>query len=113
MINKVTFSSNYKIFDKEIVREIIDIYLQEYPERIEKLTKNIEEKDLDNLLKNAHSMKGVTANFFDKETEEFARQLEIKAKDKNVEDLDLIFEKLIINSSKLVEELKKLRKEYE
>lgn len=113
MINKVTFSSNYKIFDKEIVREIIDIYLQEYPERIEKLTRNIEEKDMDNLLKNAHSMKGVTANFFDKETEELARQLEIKAKDKNVEDLDLIFEKLIINSLKLVEELKKLRKEYE
>ena len=113
MINKNTFYSNYEIFDKEIVKEIIDIYIQEYPERIENLTKNIEEKDLDMLLKNAHSMKGVTANFFDKETEEWARQIEIKAKDKDPTDLDMLFEKLVFSSLQLVEDLKKLRKEYE
>lgn len=113
MINIDLFNSNYEIFDKEIVKEIIDIYIQEYPERIESLTKNIEEKDLDKLLKSAHSMKGVTANFFDKETEELARQLEIKAKDKDPSDIDLIFEKLIFSSLALVEELKMLRKKYE
>jgi len=113
MINIDIFNSNYEIFDKEIVREIIDIYIQEYSDRIENLTKNIQEMDLDQLLKNAHSMKGVTANFFDKETEEFARQLEIKAKEKDTTDIELIFEKLIFSSLHLVEELKTLRKEYE
>ena len=113
MINKDKFYSNYEIFDKEIVREIIDIYIQEYPERIENITKNIDDKDLDMLLKNAHSMKGVTANFFDHETEEYARQLEIKAKDKDPLELDIIFEKLVFSSLQLVEDLKILRKEYE
>lgn len=112
MINKATFNANYEIFDKEIVKEIIDIYLQEYPERMDHLKKNIEEKDLDNLLKTAHSMKGVTANFFDKETEELARQLEIKAKDKDPEDIEIIFERLKSSSLELIEELKTLRKEY-
>jgi HPt (histidine-containing phosphotransfer) domain-containing protein len=112
MIDKTIFNTNYEIFDKEIVREIIDIYIQEYPERIENLAKNISENDLESLYKNAHSLKGVTANFFDKDTEELARMLETKGKDKDSTNLTEIFEKLKVTSAKLINELKDLKKEY-
>lgn len=112
MIDKTTFSANYEIFDKEIVKEIIEIYIQEYPDRIINLQKNIEEKDLESLYKNAHSLKGVTANFFDKDTEDLARQLESKGKEGDDSGIEAIFEQLKITSEKLVAELKELIKEY-
>ena len=112
MIDRATFTANYEIFDKEIVKEIIEIYLQEYPDRMTNLKKNIEEGDLESLYKNAHSMKGVTANFFDKETEEFARQLETKGKEEDASGLDDIFNKLKDSSERLIEELKVLMVEY-
>lgn len=112
MINKATFNSNYEIFDKEIVKEIIDIYISEYPERMVNLEKNIKENDLESLYKNAHSMKGVTANFFDKETEEFARQLESKGREGDASGLQEIFEELKKASESLIDELEALGREY-
>lgn len=112
MIDKATFTANYEIFDKEIVKEIIEIYIQEYPDRITNLQKNIEEKDLESLYKNAHSLKGVTANFFDKDTEDIARQLETKGKEGDDSGIEDLFENLKTTSEKLVAELKELIKEY-
>lgn len=112
MIDRATFAINYEIFDKEIVKEIIEIYIQEYPDRMINLQKNIEEKDLENLYKNAHSLKGVTANFFDKDTEELARQLESKGKEGDDSGIEDLFAELKVTSEKLVEELKGLLKEY-
>lgn len=112
MIDRATFSSNYEIFDKEIVKEIIEIYISEYPDRMVNIRKNIDEKDLDSLYKNAHSFKGVTANFFDKDTEEIARQLESKGKEGDDSGLEDLYTQLKETSEKLVDELKGLSKEY-
>lgn len=112
MIDRATFSANYEIFDKEIVKEIIDIYIQEYPDRMTNLQQNIADKDLESLYKNAHSLKGVTANFFDKETEELARQLEAKGKDGDASGIEDIFVQLKESLEKLIEELKVLGEEY-
>lgn len=112
MIDRATFSTNYEIFDKEIVKEIIEIYIQEYPERMVKLEKNILEKDMENLYKNAHSMKGVTANFFDKDTEEIARLLEAKGKDGDTSGIEDLFEQLKVTSGNLIVELAALGEEY-
>lgn len=112
MIDRATFNANYEIFDKEIVKEIIDIYIQEYPDRMVNLKKNIEENDLENLYKNAHSLKGVTANFFDKDTEEIARQLEAKGKEEDASGLEDLYVQLKETSEKLIDELKELSKEY-
>ena len=112
MIDRTTFSANYEIFDKEIVKEIIEIYIQEYPDRMVSIKKNIEENDLDNLYKNAHSLKGVTANFFDKDTEEIARILEAKGKDGDGSGLAELYDQLKVVSEQLIDELRDLGKEY-
>jgi len=112
MIDRDTFSANYEIFDKEIVKEIIDIYIQEYPDRMTTIEQNIKDNDLENLYKNAHSLKGVTANFFDKDTEEIARTLEAKGREGDSSGLEDLFVQLKETSAKLIDELTQLGKEY-
>jgi len=112
MIDKAIFVSNYEIFDKEIVCEIIDIYISEYPDRMKKLEDQINAGDLDQIYKIAHSLKGVTANFFDKESEEFARIIEEKGRAGDASDLMNIFVQLKNSTDKLVVDLLKLKQEY-
>ncbi|MDA3906869.1 MAG: Hpt domain-containing protein [Bacteroidales bacterium] len=112
MIDKAVFNSNYEIFDKEIVSEIITIYIAEYPDRIAKLENLINLGDLDQVYKTAHSLKGVTANFFDKESEELARTIEEKGRAGDSSGLKNLFTKLKASTDKLVAELAKLQKEY-
>jgi len=112
MINRETFSLNYEIFDKEIVKEIIDIYIQEYPDRMVNIKKYIDDNNLEELYKEAHSLKGVTANFFDEDTVEIARQLESKGKENDNSGLNDLYEELLVTSQKLIDELEALGKEY-
>jgi HPt (histidine-containing phosphotransfer) domain-containing protein len=63
MINKQLFLDTFKVFDREVVVEIINIFFEEYPLRIEKMDKNMAEQDYKELAFNAHSLKGVVSNF--------------------------------------------------
>lgn len=63
MVNKQNFYETYQFFDKSVIIEIIDIFISEYAERFEKLSKNIDDRDFQNMRFNAHSLKGVVANF--------------------------------------------------
>ncbi len=112
MIDKAIFASNYEIFDKEIVCEIINIYITEYPDRIAKLENLIQEGDLEQIYKAAHSLKGVTANFFDKESEDLARTIEEKGRAGDASGMKELFVKLKASTAKLVVELEDLKKDY-
>ena len=112
MIDKTIFASNYEIFDKEVVKEIITIYITEYPERMAKLEDVIEQGDFDQIYKTAHSLKGVTANFFDKESEDIARIIEEKGRAKDGIGLKDLFIELKKSTDKLVIDLEKLGEEY-
>jgi hypothetical protein len=63
MVNKQNFYETYELFDQSVIIEIIDIFISEYAERFEKLTKNIADRDFQSMRFNAHSLKGVIANF--------------------------------------------------
>ncbi len=63
MVNKQNFYETYQFFDKSVIIEIIDIFINEYADRFEKLDKNIADRDFQNMRFNAHSLKGVIANF--------------------------------------------------
>jgi len=76
MVNKENFYETYQLFDKSIIVEIIDIFLNEYEERFVKLEQNVAEKDFQNMRFNAHSLKGVVANFSAPVPLEMARAFE-------------------------------------
>jgi HPt (histidine-containing phosphotransfer) domain-containing protein len=63
MIDRVSFKERFGYFDKEIVVEIIDIFIEEYDERIKKITRVIKDQNADELKKTVHAFRGVIANF--------------------------------------------------
>ncbi len=113
MIDKKQFTENFQYFDNEVVTEIINIFIDEYPERMETLRKNIDDKDFEQLKFNAHSLKGVVANFVAPEVQELARQLEMKGANKDLTDVETLFNELKEKSAVVVDELKELKKDFE
>ncbi len=113
VIQKEQFIENFQFFDKEIVNEIINIFIDEYPKRMVTLKKNITEKEFDDIRFNAHSIKGVIANFVAPEPQELAKALEIKGSNKDSEGIEELYNKLKEKADMLVEELKELKKEFE
>lgn len=112
MIDRKTFSMTYENFDKEVVVEIIDIFIAEYPERMAAIKKALDESDFDALNKHSHSLKGVVANFYDDTTHQLARQLEMKGKGQELAGAPELFHQLREGAQNLVEELKEIRLQY-
>lgn len=112
IIDKDQFRENFEFFDKEIVLDIINMFVDEYPERLQKIRKNIDEKDFDNLKFNAHSLKGVVSNFVAEEARVAAKRLEDKGANKDELDLEGLYADLEQKTKQVVEELNELKKEF-
>jgi hypothetical protein len=112
MIDRQQFNENFQYFDKEIIVEIIDIFFSEYDERFKNLKANVADKDFEKLKFNAHSIKGVIANFWDPVTIEQSRRLDEMAKNKVENGLEKALQDLEQSSALLVEELKKIKKQF-
>ncbi|NQV02467.1 MAG: Hpt domain-containing protein [Bacteroidia bacterium] len=112
MIDRKRFNENFSYLDKEVVVEIIDIFLDEYVKRFIDLMKNIDDQDFDKLRFNAHSLKGVVANFMDPVTIELSKTLDDKAKDKDSTGLQELYDELKKDSEFLAEELRELKTEF-
>jgi len=113
MIDKEKFLENFQYFDNEVILDIINIFINEYPERMETLRKNIDDKDYDQLKFNAHSLKGVVANFVAPEVQELARQLEMKGAEQDLTDVEQLFAELKEKTGILLQELEEIKKEYQ
>jgi len=111
MIDRQKFNDNFQYFDKEIIVEIIDIFFSEYDERFEKLQKNVNERDFTQLKFNAHSLKGVIANFMDPVSIELSRKLDEMAKNKEEAGLDKLYEEIQKSAVNLKDELGRIKKE--
>jgi len=111
MIDRQKLNQNFQYFDKETIIEVIDIFFEEYPERVEKIRKNIQDGDFVRLKFNAHSLKGVVANFHDPVSIELSRKLDEMAKNQVSTGLTEVFQDLNTACTKLMEELTALKAE--
>ena len=100
------FNENFQYYDKEIIVEIINLFIEEYDGRINKLQKNIDEKDFVNLAFNAHSFKSVISNYMSPKAYELACKLEDAAKTGSENEISVIFPELMVISKELLLELK-------
>lgn len=105
--------NSFQYFDKEIVSEIIEIFIDEYPDRIENIAKSLESNDFSQLKFHAHSIKGVIANFAAPEAQETAKLLENKGAEGIEEGTQELFEKLKLLTEAMLEELKVLKVNFE
>lgn len=112
MIDRQEFNETFQYFDKEIIVEIIDIFLSEYDERFKNLRANVAERDFEKLKFNAHSLKGVIANFKDPVTIDQSKRLDDMAKNKVENGLDKALADLEKSSAALIEELIVIKKKY-
>ncbi len=99
------FNDYFKYFDKEITIEVINIYINEYDERIRTLEKNIEEKDFVNLAFNAHSLKSVISNYMAPSVYSLSQSLVDLAKKDDIQHIPETFEELKKASKELLYEL--------
>jgi HPt (histidine-containing phosphotransfer) domain-containing protein len=88
MIDKLQFDDTFQYFNPEDVVEVIDLFLQQYPDILKVLAQNIEDHDLIQIKWNAHKLKGTCSQFFDPVSSEDARKLEESAKMKIIEIVD-------------------------
>ncbi len=110
MIDREKFESNFVYYGKEVIVQIIDIFLDEFDGRMANLSKNVSERDFNNIKFNAHSLKGTIANFMDPESVALARRLEEMAMNMQVEELDEVMSNLLLASGSLVMELLEYRR---
>ncbi|HAH57287.1 MAG: Hpt domain-containing protein [Lentimicrobium sp.] len=121
MVDRNNFRETYQIFDQDVIIEIINIYIDEYPEKLEKLARNIQERDLKSLRFNVHNLKGVLSNFSAPEAFEMIRNFEkmvVDLLEGNIQDLDeTVFENQLSEIKtaviKVGEELKTIKQEME
>lgn len=72
--------------DEELLREIADIFLSEYPALIEDIRSAISEKDARKLEHSAHTLKGSVANFGAEEATRAAFELEKLGRGASLDD---------------------------
>ncbi len=111
MIDRKKFDENFQFFEKDVIIEIINIFDNEYDERFDTLTRNIAENDFDKLKFNAHSLKGVVANFMDPEVIRLSQRFDEMAKNRESNGLLPLFEELKQHAAALRDELLKIREE--
>jgi HPt (histidine-containing phosphotransfer) domain-containing protein len=112
VIDKKVFMDTFQYFDKPIVVEIIDIFINEYPERMNTLRRDIETLDFNSLKFDAHSLKGVVSNFVAPDPQNLAKILELKGSEKDSTELLETFSALEKATADLVEDLKTIREDF-
>ena len=120
MINWEEFNSMYQYFGNDLIAQVIDIFVEgdkddnppapSYDERMIHLKRNVDEKDFPELFRNACSMKGTIANFYDRDSYELAYKLHDMGDSRTDTGQTEEYEKFKIAADKLVTELKEYRK---
>ena len=92
--------------DRDFLRELVEVFLSDYPKLIDDLYRAFEEGDSDLLMRSAHSMKGMLKNFHAAAAAEVAFELEKKGKAEEFEGVQMKIEML---AEQIAEVDKKLR----
>jgi len=80
--------------DRSFLKEIVEVFLSDYPRLMEDLRRANTEGDGDLLLRSAHSLKGMLRNFQADAAAEVAYEIEVKAKAENFDDMQTKIEQL-------------------
>ncbi len=112
LIDREMFDEIYKPMGKELVHEIIDIFIQEYPDRIAQIERDVTSRNMPSLAKSAHSLKGVVAAMYADGIVKVAEQLVQKGRNNDTVQLDELFQKLKTMLVKFLDELQEIKKDY-
>jgi HPt (histidine-containing phosphotransfer) domain-containing protein len=112
MIGKSEFQEQFKYYDREVVREIIDLFLQTYREKLELIHSGIEANDLEHVNMHAHSLKGLAGTFMAQETQALAAKMEETARNNHSAGLHELFDRLDASTHVMAGDLEAIRDEF-
>ncbi|MDZ7833106.1 MAG: Hpt domain-containing protein [Desulfobacterales bacterium] len=80
--------------DDELIREVLEIFLEDTPRTLEALKTGISDQSPEAVAKAAHTLKGASANIAANRLRDHAHQLELKAKSGELADAGGIYAEL-------------------
>jgi two-component system, sensor histidine kinase and response regulator len=95
--------------DENLVREIMGVYLDDTPIQLSRLRECFEKGDLLSIQRCAHSMKGASANFCVGTINKTAREIEIAAKQSNLEMIESLIDTIECQFRELKDVLKEIK----
>ena len=95
---------------EEFLRELIEIYLQDTPQRVAELEDNLNKNDIPTFTRAAHTIKGSSSNFGATKLTKLAHELEMQGKNGNISDSPASCLKLKSEYALVAEALTKLVK---
>ena len=80
--------------DVEFLKELIEIFNSEYPQRLAKISQATENKDFKAINETAHSLKGSSANLGLTRVYELSFEIEKMGKEEKIEGIEEVYNKL-------------------
>lgn len=111
MIDWQKYNETFQWYGKDVEIELIEMLENEFEDRMARISKNVAERDFEQLKFNTHSLKGSIANYHAEEPIVLARELEAKAKESNAEGIDDLCQQLLTSTKTLLDELLAHRQE--
>ncbi|MBD3168230.1 MAG: hypothetical protein GF307_02025 [candidate division Zixibacteria bacterium] len=93
--------------DKDLLKELIEIFIDDYPAVIKSLNEAFDSKECGQVEKAAHRLKGAMSNFGSGQAVELAQKTEILAREGDFEGAQKVYTDLIEASEKLIDDLKR------
>ncbi|MGA3013898.1 MAG: Hpt domain-containing protein [Bacteroidales bacterium] len=97
MIDWDIFNDRLGCFDEDLILELINMFISDYPQRMISLKKSVEDKDFHELDENAHTLKTNCATFGDNDSARLAYNLELMGKNQ------VAYNALLVNSDSWVQ----------
>jgi HPt (histidine-containing phosphotransfer) domain-containing protein len=111
MIDRSEFNEQFKYYDREVVAEIIDLFLGSYEEQLLELCTHLAGGRLDLVNMHAHTLKGLAATFVAPDAKVLASQVEEQAGRAEDAGLSELITQLESAVHDMAGELKKIREE--
>jgi len=108
VIDQATFEELKQMSGEDFINELIDAFLDDAPDMLNKMKAALEGKDVESFRRNAHSLKSNANTFGAAQLGELAKELEFMAKENNL-DIGNRLEVLNEAYDKVAEELKGMR----
>ncbi len=80
--------------DQQLLRELVDLFLEDLPERLASVRKAVRKRDAQALSSAAHALKGAVSHFAARDTSEFALKLERMGRTGDLEGAEETFDGL-------------------
>ncbi|PKP57109.1 hypothetical protein CVT91_11420 [Candidatus Atribacteria bacterium HGW-Atribacteria-1] len=80
--------------DKEFLKELVEIFISDYPQKLTKIYQAIKEKDFKAISEAAHSLKGASGNLSLARVYKLSFELEKMAKDRVLKDIGKVYQDL-------------------